>query len=218
MFGAISAFSFQSTRPRGARLARVDGLVRYAEFQSTRPRGARPVARTLEIHTIGISIHAPARGATSYANIWDPKPIFQSTRPRGARLFISFFLLLYFFISIHAPARGATLCDEIGKDEHHISIHAPARGATRRSARDRRRGQISIHAPARGATCLAAAISRLLDKFQSTRPRGARPPSHPHSHPSSHFNPRAREGRDRDRVCALEIWVISIHAPARGAT
>ena len=33
-----------------------------------------------------------------------------------------------------------------------------------------------------------------------------------------HFNPRAREGRDKFRLVAYTICVISIHAPARGAT
>jgi len=34
---------FQSTRPRGARLATQDDRTRDAQFQSTRPRGARPL-------------------------------------------------------------------------------------------------------------------------------------------------------------------------------
>ena len=33
----------------------------------------------------GLSIHAPARGATSAAKQEDPTSNFQSTRPRGAR-------------------------------------------------------------------------------------------------------------------------------------
>ena len=32
------------------------------------------------------------------------------------------------------------------------------------------------------------------------------------------FNPRAREGRDRLRVTQRLLAVVSIHAPARGAT
>ena len=39
--GACSAWTFQSTRPRGARLDRTHEVAGLAKFQSTRPRGAR---------------------------------------------------------------------------------------------------------------------------------------------------------------------------------
>nr|DAI02677.1 MAG TPA: hypothetical protein [Caudoviricetes sp.] len=78
-------------------------------------------------------------------------------------------------------------------------------------------------------------------RFQSTRPRGARPrTASSRSSPPSGFNPRAREGRDvvppcgsrlplgfnpraregRDLWCAAQAitGTVSIHAPARGAT
>ena len=35
---------------------------------------------------------------------------------------------------------------------------------------------------------------------------------------ASRFNPRSRVGSDRDRVCLLRIGIVSIHAPAWGAT
>ena len=57
----------------------------------------------------GISIHAPARGATVDIVV---------LRPKGD-------------ISIHAPARGATVIVRGCFGEVCISIHAPARGATR---------------------------------------------------------------------------------------
>ncbi len=79
-----------------------------------------------------------------------------------------------------------------------VSIHAPARGATRRLGEGMHNSQVSIHAPARGATAeyvfmivspirfnpraragrdLAGAYKTAQEaKFQSTRPRGARPP------------------------------------------
>ena len=64
----------------------------------------------------------------------------------------------------------------------------------------------------------AASLRRSL--FQSTLPRGERrPPAPPGSTPSRNFNPRSREGSDGDRdpESALAV-LISIHAPARGAT
>ena len=58
----------------------------------------------------------------------------------------------------------------------------------------------------------------MFQPFQSTRPRGARRARPAYPHLRRRFNPRAREGRDvifkDERVASL----VSIHAPARGAT
>ena len=56
----------------------------------------------------GISIHAPARGATQQ----------EQNKAQGN------------YISIHAPARGATIYQIVQSISNPISIHAPARGAT----------------------------------------------------------------------------------------
>ena len=100
---------FQSTLPRGERLqlrSRVlpdsdfnprsregsdrpkhGNVVLWKVFQSTLPRGERPCCRMPSLLSIRISIHAPARGATTGA-VPTTTGIEQ--------------------ISIHAPARGAT--------------------------------------------------------------------------------------------------------------
>ena len=62
----------------------------------------------LLVNHIGVSIHAPARGAT-----------------RG-RLFCHDVTQ----VSIHAPARGATMAFLLFVIRAGVSIHAPARGAT----------------------------------------------------------------------------------------
>ena len=100
-----------------------------------------------------------------------------------------------------------------------VSIHAPARGATHQSKPDLQGQDVSTHAPARGAT--------------SSGTRKAPP--------SLGFNPRARTGRDGNLagnwsrglafqstrphgarhttiVDTTETELVSIHAPARGAT
>ena len=107
----------------------------------------------MEINSIIISIHAPAKGATGDYT--------------GDMAKID--------ISIHAPAKGATKFRREQRPEHGISIHAPAKGATRSVHRfphtayhfnpRSREGsdsalervhlivqRISIHAPAKGAT------------------------------------------------------------------
>ena len=234
---------FQSTRPRGARhdLLRApahekrfnpraragrdksDPSVYWLRnvFQSTRPRGARqPVIRDWYRDQL-VSIHAPARGATTSParpaasstcfnpraragrdsvalSIHDPIVLFQSTRPRGAR-------------------PGADR--QRGGRHRQVSIHAPARGATgtatvtatttvgfnprARAGRDLRffrliprEEHVSIHAPARGATPVLSSIVHELQVSIHAPARGA----------TRHESPDERRGR------------VSIHAPARGAT
>ena len=164
-------------------------------FQSTLPRGERLRGRFQSLLPYQISIHAPARGATTVTNAY----------------------LATLMISIHAPARGATCVRVYHRKCKAISIHAPARGATCKSIaalhhrqdfnpRSRegsdfremfkdesvryfnprsREGSdhvasfnentanISIHAPARGAT-----KTRVMCIFRYN------------------FNPRSREGSD----------------------
>ena len=98
---------FQSTRPRGARLGFDKESDELKMFQSTRPRGARrragvPVAPAQRFNPRAregrdafqfefgafaddVSIHAPARGATTFISTGRNSIAFQSTRPRGAR-------------------------------------------------------------------------------------------------------------------------------------
>ena len=122
-----------------------------------------------------------------------------------------------FYISIHAPARGATTDDEIQEQWCSISIHAPARGATATCIIPYGAKDISIHAPARGATgkTLCYLIYQI---FQSTLPREERPIS-PRMFPNAfYFNPRSRERSDVVGDQKHGTNIISIHAPARGAT
>ena len=78
---------FQSTLPQGERHSVKAQAAFHQVFQSTLPQGERRV-KTTDIFTgfEFVSIHAPARGATSNDQHTDEK--------QG--------------VSIHAPARGAT--------------------------------------------------------------------------------------------------------------
>ena len=96
---------FQSTRPRGARLAPRNLLIAWQLFQSTRPRGAR-------LHTNWYRVE---RG------------VFQSTRPRGARPLELPIVFLDPLVSIHAPAGGATLIQMV-LIQRLISFNPRARG------------------------------------------------------------------------------------------
>ena len=145
----------------------------------------------------GISIHAPARGATFF---YRPVVIADS-------------------ISIHAPARGATEHGFIiGVACVNFNSRPCERGDLARSGVATGHRGISIHAPARGAT---AQVVRTLSppKHFNSRPC-ERGDSSAHSAPAAggefQFTP-LREGRRAARWRATRSS-ISIHAPARGAT
>ena len=77
---------------------------------------------------------------------------------------------------------------------------------------------VSIHAPARGATAHSG-HSAVLDRGFNPRARTGRDSGCSSRTGSTvGFNPRARTGRDADAVRLVPHRVVSIHAPARGAT
>ena len=145
--------------------------------------------------------------------------LFQSTLPRGERPPCLSAMVNQSAVSIHAPTRGATArtprsgasttsfnprshagSDSVGKDD----TPSPS--------------TVSIHAPTRGATVLFnRAIGTSL--FQSTLPRRERPSGILAPPTPSGFNPRSHAGSD-DIPVVEHIYpvVVSIHAPARGAT
>ena len=190
------AVSFQSTRPRGARLypyVEPDGRRR---FQSTRPRGARLLGASRNYKEWVVSIHAPTRGATGIslpalhpATSFNPRahagrdpepvdavsviPEFQSTRPRGAR---------------PNGCPSSTLVNPF------------------QSTRPR------------GARPAQQILADALTEFQSTRPRGARPWSGSRSSRSGfRFNPRAHAGRDRFSRLAWPSVTLFQSTRPRGA-
>ena len=99
-----------------------------------------------------------------------------------------------------------------------VSIHAPTWGATPPCLRRRYPTSVSIHAPTWGAT-RRAKMPSTYNKFQSTRPRGARRKGLLRSSAKRGFNPRAHVGRDGFVAAAVAArTAVSIHAPTWGAT
>ena len=99
-----------------------------------------------------VSIHAPARGATSY----------QTKAGCHAQ------------VSIHAPARGATFCGlNMTPELRTVSIHAPARGATAYPVGVPPPPCFNPRAREGRDTPFHAKRDHVF-QFQSTRPRGAR--------------------------------------------
>ena len=209
---------FQSTHPQGVRPSASLFAPRAAKFQSTHPQGVRLIADALSLAKECVSIHAPARGATTFTKEWDKIREFQSTHPQGVRLFnmakalcrwmfqsthpqgVRQYIILNGMIVICFNPRTRKGCDLVCLSLCRfilVSIHAPARGATCQISNSPYASSVSIHAPARGATWLSRALSSLARLFQSTHPQGVRLMVH---HPERHFTG------------------VSIHAPARGAT
>src|SRR5262249_16849893 len=144
-------------------------------FQSTPPRGGRRFAHGLDVGLWHVSIHAPARGATSPSARKGLRRCRFNPRPR---------------------AGGDDRCESIGTDPCCFNPRpraggdlasallaiaqmrfqsTPPRGgrpSTYASATDVR--TVSIHAPARGATSPVHPSSPSAGRFQSTPPRGGR--------------------------------------------
>ena len=169
---ALSLCSFQFTRPRGARQADGDAVVRGRSFNSrahegrdtvsgrrpagtsfqfTRPRGARPGGGQSSGSRCGFQFTRP-RGARRTPRATSAmRSMFQFTRPRGAR---------HGHpdkstpkeVSIHAPTRGATAHATTVAIEAQFQFTRP-RGARRPlPSASACRLIVSIHAPTRGAT------------------------------------------------------------------
>ncbi len=140
---------------------------------------------------------------------------FQSTRPRGARLGPRPSDLSPVQVSIHAPAGSATQNKTEWSEAERVSIHAPAGGATAGPKLSEGIVHVSIHAPAGGATPSGVPSMYTPRRFQSTRPRGARPGRAVYFEDYVGFNPRARGGRD-GTTRALTLVIASFNPRARG--
>ena len=166
--------------------------------------------------------------------------MFQSTRPRGARP--------PFNVSpsenpkcFNPRAREGR--DEIARSTGFLvgSFNPRAREGRDRAVAQCPANHVSFNPRAReGRDLIDADIEPDRRMFQSTRPRGARPSSNALPDIRRRFNPRAREGRDtaqgacrcacasfnpraregRDMIGGFGVGgkMVSIHAPARGAT
>ena len=174
-FTGTYAGKFQSTLPRGERLQPSDENDSKGGFNPRsragsdgRPRGRRHVL-------VRVSIHAPARGATT-------------SSPRSANCFCCFnprsragsdegvFDLLWADppVSIHAPARGATTTNRHSIATHSVSIHAPARGATTPCS-ESPVPRTRFNPRSRAGSDLKLGVKPVVtERFQSTLPRGER--------------------------------------------
>ena len=154
-----------------------------------------------------------------------------------ARITLTIILLILHF-NIHF-CKGSVINDFLCFHPVHISLLAPAKGATRCNNTDSVETSISIHALAKGATIGISSIiglgafqstlpqrERLADwmvnsvasLFQSTLPQRERRCTNIRKACQPNFNPHSRKGSDKVLINGKGIDIISIHAPAKGAT
>ena len=143
-----------------------------------------------------VSIHAPTRGATH--------PLVYNASSSE--------------VSIHAPTRGATAYTQRYPSVERVSIHAPTRGETYAEEVVADAVGVSIHAPTRGATAVFRTDCAQAE-FQSTHPLGVRQSSHVAELQDLWFQSTHPLGvRLEFTTIKPIIFVVSIHAPTRGAT
>lgn len=147
-----------------------------------------------------ISTHAPAIGATDRVQYIAPQPAF--TAPTPARIATAGLSKVITFLPdlIQAPARWCDATSDIGNSRNIVSIHAPTWDVTHKPVHTLYTPHVSIHAstwlqrtrttPHRMRTRFNPHTPMGCDKyafeghdswlwFQSTHPRGVRPPVSP---------------------------------------
>ena len=141
-------------------------------FQFTRPCGARPSRATISARRRSFNSRARAGRDGRILRVLSPSPRFNS-RARAGRDATRASSAHGADVSIHAPVRGATMRTRREGPK-------PGFNSRARAGRDRMQGvrrdiaHVSIHAPVRGATPASVAFE-MLERFQFTRPCGARP-------------------------------------------
>ena len=156
----------------------------------------RPEGPPLCLCAQEVSIHAPARGATSKPRgTFSPRE-FQSTHPRGVRPAEQWTVDVFTGVSIHAPARGATPPSAWFYPRMNCFNPRTREGCGSRTAANNNRNCRFNPRTHMGATSCRTCVAQL----------------------GSYFNPRARVGRDLVDQREQRVGHVSIHTPKMGAT
>ena len=121
-------------------------------------------------------------------------------------------------ISIHAPAKGATYLHRCPRGQLHISIHAPAKGATLHRHPAGQRHKNFNPRSREGSDVDGFGDGKAAGNFNPRSREGSDVSRSDLSGADHHFNPRSREGSDLSFTVSPPSPIISIHAPAKGAT
>ena len=181
----------------GATLGGLTTFLGMTSFQFTLPHGERPGARGARPTASAVSIHAPAWGATPCATSGRSRTAtFQFTLPHGERPLEQYQLEAAAMFQFTLPHGERPRSFERGSQPCKVSIHAPAWGAT-----------IQLrHAPDD------------LQGFNSRSRMGSDQAATAKDESPARFNSRSRMGSDREGLVGFHPHLVSIHAPAWGAT
>ena len=177
-------------------------------FNPRSREGSDKLIQTIIHRNVGISIHAPVKGATTghpYPRCSHPisihAPVKGATRHQTTDT-------VFLEISIHAPVKGATGLHLSLQVRRQISIHAPVKGATLLDADGHPEELISIHAPVKGATTSPQDVAKAMRISIHAPVKGATIYSSMCKQRRMNFNPRSREGSDESRWGAKPIIYI----------
>ena len=147
-------FKFQSTLPHGERLADLGASPQPLQISIHAPARGATTQETQQQPRTKISIHAPARGATEvFLPYLTNGSDFNPRSRTGSDLHRSSCPVPPPYFNPRSRTGSDEMSDLLADNRIAISIHAPARGATRSLPGQWGRSHaISIHAPARGAT------------------------------------------------------------------
>ena len=113
---------------------------------------------------------------------------------------------------------GSDTDDTESGESHFVSIHAPAWGATVVGVTGLSMATVSIHAPAWGATATPRRVASRLRGFNSRSRMGSDGVATRGISRTECFNSRSRMGSDFIELRPGSNDLVSIHAPAWGAT
>ena len=166
-------------------------------FQSTLPQRERLFNFARGSESPFISIHAPAKGATTGITLLMYFTVFQSSLPRRKRLNRCKDVQKAYGISILAPAKGATTATVRLKRWHRHFNPRSRKGSDLPQKRKRRYIRIFQSTLPRRERRVSWYFSSVSSRFQSTLPRRERP-GYLKGLSGIHvnFNPRSREGSD----------------------
>ena len=148
---------------------------------------------------LGISIHAPTRGATLAAEASDATPRISIHAPtRGATVVVLPLVLNVFLFQSTLPREERQILEGIEISYAEISIHAPTRGATEGFLDDLNKIQFQSTLP-REERPDVADIEEQLRNFNPRSHERSDPADSYQIHYCQHFNPRSHERSDVTR-------------------
>ena len=212
--------TFQSTLPRRERPTIKRSAKLNQSFQSTLPRRERHVVRAVSVKYDSVFQSTLPRRERRFGDRRqaDRGRQFQSTLPRRERHVPRSTGGRIACISIHAPAKGATAAALVICTCRPDFNPRSREGSDVDSSLSHKGIPISIHAPAKGATPCAASLSQ-SPPFQSTLPRRERRDPAVCGYLAALFQSTLpRRERLDCLISSRADAVISIHAPAKGAT